>query len=191
MRILGTRSTHGSSFSGRAGRVLLALGHLVACVMVPLVAIWPAGDPNPRATAMFLAVQRGNVAAIDAALRDGLDVDSRDDTGVTPLAAAARGGHLEAVRRLLAVGAAMDASVPVVGTPLMVAAMNGHHDVMRELIDRGAKVNAAARPTGRTALWYARVNDDEDAVRLLIAAGAVAEGDATHEAHERTEKSGR
>jgi len=39
----------------------------------------------------------------------------------------------------------------------------------------GADVNAV-NPTGQTALWRARHGDDEEAARILIAAGAVAEG---------------
>ena len=176
MRIRGTQSTR-SGIAGSAKRILLGFGYLVACATVPLVAIWPAGDPHPQTTAMILAADQGNVAAIDEILRDGLDVEARDDTGTTPLMAAARSGRIDAVRKLLAAGARIDACNPVTGTALMAATHSGYHDVMRELITRGANVDAAS-PTGQTALWWARIGGDEGAVRILIAAGARAEGPA-------------
>jgi ankyrin repeat protein len=177
MRIPSSRSTR-SSITESAKRVLLFVCYLAAWVMVPLLAIWPAGDPHPEATAMFLAAQSGNVPAMNKILRGGLDVDCCDEMGTTPLMIAARIGHLGAVRKLLAAGASIDACAPVYGTPLMAAVMNGHHDVMRELIERGANVDAV-NPTGQTALWHARSCSDEEAVRILIAAGAVAEGHST------------
>ena len=141
MKTRSTQSTR-SSFSKSAERVLLVVGYLAAWATVPLVAIWPAGDPHPQTTAMIQAAQQGNVAAMDTVLRGGLDVDSRDDTGITPLMAAARTGHIDAVRKLLAAGARIDACAPASGTPLMAATNSGHHDVMRELIKRGANVDA-------------------------------------------------
>ena len=173
MRLRNTRSTR--SITKRAKPVLLVFGYLVTWTIVPLVALWPAGDPHPQTTAMFLAVQRGDLAAIDETLRGGVDVDSHDDTGITLLMAAARAGHIDAVRKLLAAGARIDTCAPTFGTPLMVATISGRHDVMRELVDRGANVDAVS-PTGQTALWYARICGDEEAARILIAGGAVAEG---------------
>jgi ankyrin repeat protein len=162
-------------FIKSAIRVLLLFGHFATWAMVLLLAIWPAGDAHPQTTAMFLAIQHGNLSATDEFLRGGVDVNSRDESGITPLMAAARGGHIDVVRRLLAAGARIDACVPVWGTPLMVAAVSGQHDVMRELVARGANVDAVS-PTGQTALWIARMAGDEKAVRILTAAGAVAEG---------------
>jgi ankyrin repeat protein len=158
-----------------ATRGLRCCYYLAACAMVLLAALWPAGDPHPQATAMMMAAQRGNVAAMDELLRSGLDVDCRDEFGKTPLMAAASGGHLSAVRKLIAAGAWSDACCPGFGTPLMLAVQSGQHEVMHELIERGANVDAA-NATGQTALWYARMGDDDEAVRILTAAGGVAEG---------------
>ena len=57
----------------------------------------------------------------------------------------------------------------------MVAVLHGEHEVMCELVEHGANVDAV-NPTGQTALWYARMVSDEEAVRILIAGGARAEG---------------
>jgi ankyrin repeat protein len=106
---------------------------------------------------------------------NGLDVDRRDQFGDTPLTAAARVGHLDVARKLLDAGARTDNCSQVFGTPLMAATRNGHHHIMHELIERGAPLDAA-NATGQTALWYARIGEDEEAVRILTAAGAVAAG---------------
>jgi hypothetical protein len=109
MRLHDNRSMRSSSSSSssteRAKRALLFFGYATAWAVVPLVAIWLPGDPDPQSTAMILAAHQGNVPAMEEALRGGLDVDSCDDTGITPLIAAARTGHVNAIRRLLAAGA--------------------------------------------------------------------------------------
>jgi uncharacterized protein len=180
MKSRNTRSKHSSSSSSSIAastkRGPLGFGYLAACAVVPLVALWPSVDPHPQTTAFLTAAQRGDVAAIDEILQGGLDVDCRDEDGVTPLMAAARRGQLVAVHKLLAAGAGIDNCAPVLGTPLMFASsLGGHHDVMHKLIESGADVNAA-NAYGHTALWYARVSDDAEVVRILTAAGAVAEG---------------
>src|SRR5262245_7558353 len=131
-------SPNNVSIAQRTKRALCCCYCMAACVIAPLAALWPQGDPHPQRTTMFEAAQRGNVAAMNDILRGGLNVDCRDETGLTPLMAAARGGQLEAVRKLLAAGARIDAYAPVFGTPLMIATANRHHEVMRELIARGA-----------------------------------------------------
>ena len=57
----------------------------------------------------------------------------------------------------------------------MLATASGQREVMRELINHGADVNAVSS-TGQTALWYARSAGDDATLRILTAAGAVAEG---------------
>jgi ankyrin repeat protein len=172
MKNRGTRSMRGG-MTRSAECVRCVFCHLVILAMVPLLMLWPARNPLPPA--VFLAAEKGDLAAIDEALRRGEDVDSRDRVGATALMAAARGGRLDAVRKLLAAGAQIEACDDIWGRPLMVAVVHGQHEVMRELIKRGADVDAVS-PTGQTALWYGRMGSDEKAVRILIAGGASAEG---------------
>jgi uncharacterized protein len=177
VNIRNGRSAEHNSIGQCTRRALFCCYYIVACVITPLVALWPQGDPHPQTTAMIWAAQRGDVPSMDEILRGGVNVDSRDDAGITPLMAAARGGQLDAVRKLLAAGATIDMCATVHGTALMLAVTCGHHEIMRELIARGADVNSVT-PTGQTALWYARLSEDHEAVRILTAAGAVAEGRA-------------
>jgi hypothetical protein len=106
---MDTHSTRSHSILTKcAGRILFGCFYFVACAIVPLAALWPANDSHPQTRAMFLAAQDGNVAAIDKILRGGLDVDCCDETGITPLMAAARAGKVGAVRKLLAAGRRQD-----------------------------------------------------------------------------------
>lgn len=94
-------------------------------------------------------------------------------------ASAAVGAFAEAVRydRRELVGIYLGAGMPVDvrrngdQTPLMWAADAGRHELLRELLDRGAEIDAADY-RGWTALFYAVANQDLEAVRLLVEAGA-------------------
>jgi hypothetical protein len=145
-----TRTAHfvQISISKRIVRVMLGCGYLAAFVAVPLAALWPAADVNEDVNAMIGAADRGDTATIAALLRGELAaVDRRDETGMTPLMAAARAGRTESCRELLAAGATINTSASFHGrfyaTPLMLATTGGHHDVLRVLIAHGADVYAA------------------------------------------------
>lgn len=57
-------------------------------------------------------------------------------------------------------------------TPLMTAAREGATEIVSLLIERGACVNQQDQGNGLTALAYATMHSHEDAVRLLLDAGA-------------------
>lgn len=72
--------------------------------------------------------------------RLGVDVDSPDSRGQTPLHVAALRGHKNVVRALLSIGARVDACCQFKWTPLHLAALAGHVDVIRLLHSAGANV---------------------------------------------------
>jgi ankyrin repeat protein len=148
-------------------------------------------DPKLKAedgTNFLVAAAIGmNPYGVRLALAKGLDVDSPDPFGGTPLIAAAGNGDVASVKLLLEKGAKVnvvsaDAGVQKVKngniqlglfTPLLVASTYGPPELVRMLIDAGAKVKAAdAR--GMTPLHYAVTSDyqNPEIVRMLIAAGA-------------------
>ena len=131
-------------------------------------------------TSLHKAVSNGDVAAVQAMLRSGVN-ETRGTAGVTPLMIAAENGHTEIVRLLLDDGADVDATtgpggpqaaltVPGV-TALMRAAWNGHPEVARLLIERGADVNAR-ESQGHTALMMAAKGGHTDTVGILLEHGA-------------------
>jgi CubicO group peptidase (beta-lactamase class C family) len=80
----------------------------------------------------------GDVAAVQARIEEGADLDARDPFGSTPLMIAATFGRAEAAEALLAAGADPDLRNADGGTALHGAAFLCHEEVVRTLLDHGA-----------------------------------------------------
>lgn len=142
----------------------------------------------------FLALAR-TPHAINRLLASGVDTDSRDRWGATPIEAISRSGPdaRPLVRQLMAHGlvpepaefarmddregleaaVAKDAAVLADEAVMMAAVDFGHHDLVRWLITQGADVNArSTAATRHTALHSAAWNGDLEMARLLVEAGA-------------------
>ena len=89
---------------------------------------------------------------------------------MTELHLAALHGSLEITAHLLDKGAAVDMVESRYGTPLCTASSRGHTKTMELLLARGADVNMAL-PRG-TALFWAAVGEQLDAMTLLLSYGA-------------------
>lgn len=106
------------------------------------------------------AVRSGDVSALKIALRNGSDVNTREEgSGLTLLMIAAGRGDHESVSVLVAAGADCLAVEPLAGASVLhKACQGGSVEVARILIDNGAFIDAVAPTTGHTpimdALWY-------------------------------------
>ena len=100
-------------------------------------------------------IVRGDVAALEARLHAGADVDARDRHGQTGLMLAAHHGHEDVVAVLVAAGAALDVSAKYGLSALMLAIVAGHEACARRLADAGAdrtlRGNGAPGFAGKTA----------------------------------------
>ena len=92
---------------------------VLAAFVILLIAIAPAraDDCEDLHTAAFA----GDLLEIEGLMWSGVDVDCRDETGATPLMAAALGLQPEAVSRLLDFGAWVNARDDESGTALSYA----------------------------------------------------------------------
>ena len=117
------------------------------------------------------AVFEGNLQEIHRLLAQGVNVNSRDDDGYTPLIWAQLGNQPEAVKLLLDRGADVNAQDGAGYTALHQAAMAGRDSIMEVLLERGAFVDTRNR-NGWTPLMDAAAYGKVIAVEYLLAKGA-------------------
>jgi ankyrin repeat protein len=122
-------------------------------------------------TPLVDAVRQGDVQAVRALVKTGVDVNQPDGDGATPLHWATHQDSIDLVRVLLGAGASVNAVNDLGITPLHLAAANGNVVSLRLLLEKRANANAAAA-SGVTPLMEASRSGSVDAVRLLLANGA-------------------
>jgi len=114
----------------------------------------------------------GNLAGVQAELDKGVDVNAKDEEGVTPMHYAASGGNKEIAELLIAEGADVNAMEEWGQTPLHWAAVVGHKEIAELLIANGSDLNAMEEDYEQTPLSYAILGSNKEIVELLIAKGA-------------------
>ncbi|KAJ3357325.1 hypothetical protein GGF32_001119 [Allomyces javanicus] len=128
--------------------------------------------PNPTASNnIWLECADGHVDRVAAFLDAGVDVNAQDDTGYSPLHAAASYNHVDLVRFLLSKGANPNIADEDGDTPLHVAEDPTVVDV---LLTAGAKLDAR-NSDGQLPIDVA-AEDDRDAVVALLASRLDAAG---------------
>ena len=149
-------------------RWFLCVGLCAALVAQPVL-------QTPALSSHLLdAAGRGDVASVRDLLANGVDIESTNDRGATPLYVAAERGHLEVVRLLLAHGADPDTKDLEWGrTPLRHAGMGGagaaaatRAEMLELLLETGA---GTAGESLVDLIWSGRI----DAVLTLVARDGV------------------
>lgn len=146
-----------------------ANGHLEVINMLLQVASSQGKLDVVRVTgALQIAVDEGQVAAIEALLQIGADATKIDTTYATAK------GHLEALTHILQSGASAESEAHYnEATPLQAAVENGYFAVVELLLANGADVNAPAKKFHRsTALQLAAAGGHTAVAQRLIDAGA-------------------
>jgi uncharacterized protein len=150
---------------------------LVVLALVP--AAWGAIPPqNARSrlkdgtTALHYAAHDGDIELAARLIRQGADVNARNDYGSTPLQEAAVRGDAGLIRLLLKAGASAESPNDEGETALMTVARTGNVEAAALLLKAGAKVNAVEQWRGQTALMWAAAQGNAEMVRLLLNSGA-------------------
>jgi ankyrin repeat protein len=120
---------------------------------------------------LFDAARRGDVATLHEMLGQGLDVNTTNAKGFTPLILASYDDHYDAVVMLLNAGADPNIQDVTGNSALMGVSFKGYPDVARLLIERGADLNLQ-NGNGGTALMFATMFGRNELVRILLEAGA-------------------
>ena len=139
-----------------------------ACAIVLLLATIRVGGNTPR---LSEALRDGNRATAQALLRSGVNVNTTDPDGTTPLHWAVRNDDLEIVRLLLRAGAHVRAANRYGATPLSLAAINGNPEMIATLLAAGADPNTSVAK-GQTVLMMAARTGNPSAVKVLLDHGA-------------------
>ncbi|MER8435149.1 ankyrin repeat domain-containing protein [Mesorhizobium sp. M1312] len=141
-------------------------GLLTFCVLAFVATPADAGD------VLFDAIAAGNKAAVEQALTDGADVDSRARDQATPLIAAALDDQLAIAEFLLSKGADVMARNSGGFTPLHAAAFSGSLPIAKLLLEQGAVLEDSANKSGVTPLVIAGEENHVELAEFLIAQGA-------------------
>jgi ankyrin repeat protein len=146
-------------------------GHApISDILLPCLGV----DVDQKAMALRVASQHGHISIVVRILKQGVDVDSRQNgDGPTALILASEESHANVVSHLLLAGADPDIMDSRTGrTPLMIAADQSNAVVARCLVEGGADINAKDQLGGRNAISRAARNGDHSFVRLMLNAGA-------------------
>lgn len=117
------------------------------------------------------SAEKGDRSAVVAFLSSGMDVDTRDERGWTPLMVSAFNGNEEIALLLIRSGANVHAKDKGGYGPLHWAAFNGYGNVVKLLLEKRADANALSNH-GLTPLLQAATRGHLIAAGQLIAGGA-------------------
>lgn len=126
-----------------------------------------AAEPAKPAPELFLAMEKGDAAAVKGLLAHGADPNARNTIGMPVLLAASAYGTPEVIRVLLAAGADVNATSPF-GTPLTFAASRPTSDVGLLLLQKGAGVTSGRLDRISILMMAARAGH-ADLVKQLLA----------------------
>lgn len=127
---------------------------------------------------LFTAIDNNQPECCKVILSHGIDINTRNSAGETPLHIAALQGEIEGCRLLLNYGADINATDEDDSTPLHNAVFSGRlyrHDTIALLINNGANVNAKLWNGSTVLHLLAQLGHSEDTVntvKLLIKHGA-------------------
>ena len=110
---------------------------LVAFAITGLFLAFAFSDDN-----LHHAACHGNIARVRSLLSGGIDVNIKDNNGMTPLWLATQNGHADIVRALISGGADVNAVTPDGETALMMSAYDGQKDTIEAVLAAGADVLA-------------------------------------------------
>ncbi|RDW66050.1 hypothetical protein BP6252_09685 [Coleophoma cylindrospora] len=111
------------------------------------------------------------LAVVKLLLEKGAEVDSKDNSGQTPMSWAAIKGYEAVVKLLLEKGAEVDSKDNNSQTSMSWAAINGNQAVVKLLLEKGAEVDSKDK-NSQTPMSWAAMGGHEAVVKLLLEKGA-------------------
>ncbi|CAG5096951.1 Similar to ANK3: Ankyrin-3 (Homo sapiens) [Cotesia congregata] len=126
-------------------------------------------DNEPKScTVLHLAARNGNKATLEILLKEGADVQARNEDGETPLHIAVTKGNIEAVELLVQHGADVHSVSPKWETGFTLlhqAIVNNKKEIVNILISGGADINS---DSWMLPIHYAALNDCGEIIKILL-----------------------
>ena len=113
-----------------------------------------AASENEFQSELVTAARSGDLLGVQKLLAQGVDVNTKDKDGTTPLMWAADKGHTQVLKELLDRGAEVNARNSAGEVALMYAVWSGHAEGVELLLSRGSDVNSTNN-SGEIPLMYA------------------------------------
>jgi len=138
-------------------------------VVAVVLAVIMAASAYAQTSDFFQLVSNGTAQQVQAAIKNGADVNAQDKDGKTPLMAAVLNPNAGVIDTLLKAGANINAQQNDGGTALMYAAISNPPEMIATLLNAGTDAKAKDRE-GKTALDHAKDNEKlkgTDAYRQL------------------------
>ncbi|MES2470445.1 MAG: ankyrin repeat domain-containing protein [Verrucomicrobiota bacterium] len=128
-----------------------------------------AAAPPPSANAIFQAIRAGDLTAVKTLLESGADLRARDESGDTPLMAAALNAEATVLELLLKAGADVNATNQAGATALLRAATL--EEKTRLLVAKGADVKVSSQTGNNALILAARQAGNSRTVKFLLDQG--------------------
>jgi ankyrin repeat protein/mono/diheme cytochrome c family protein len=125
-----------------------------------------AAAPPSSSKAIFEAIRAGDRAEVKTLLKNGENIHARDESGNTPLMAAALNADTAVLDLLLKAGADVNATNQAGVTPLLRAATS--EDKVRLLVAKGADVKARSQMGNNALILAARKAGNSRTVKFLL-----------------------
>ncbi len=122
---------------------------------------------KPNINHMLVASEMGNIEIMIMLWVKGIDINSRNEDGFTPLMFAANAGQLKAVKFLLDNNAKINQTSNDGVTALMLAAINKHNTIVETLVDHGADISKSTIQ-GIDVLSIARAEENEELESFIL-----------------------
>ncbi|MEO6790884.1 MAG: ankyrin repeat domain-containing protein, partial [Ornithinibacter sp.] len=127
----------------------------------------PFADPDGT---LLAAAARGDADTVALALRDGADLEARDERDRTALLLAVTGDHVEVARVLVALGASPDAVDSQEDTPWLVTGVTGSVEMLETLLPARPDLTVVNR-FGGVSVIPASERGHVDYVRRVVSTG--------------------
>ena len=166
----------GKKFYKRPTSAVAIVALVIALLIVPTTLVLTVqGGTKADARALHQAAAAGEIEQVKSLLAEGTDVNSRDESGRTPLHLASLNNHASVAQALIAKDAYLDVKDKNGRTPLALAALEGRTATAELLIAKGANVNAED-VDGNTPIHLASIPVEYQSRRQAIIRRLIANG---------------